>query len=75
MNNQIPSSQCTDRKKIVNLNSFTLTDSGKPPFRMPEPPKMDDIKKRKLSPGESSSCLAQHLLGPSKNSKIQQLYR
>ncbi|CAH0556756.1 unnamed protein product [Brassicogethes aeneus] len=76
-NKQLPSPSATERKRTINIATSSVLPEGssKTSFRIPEPPKFDEAKKRKLSISENSSCLAQHLLGPSKTSRIQQLYR
>lgn len=73
-NKQLPTTSTnTERKRptvppvpIVPETSKTI------PFRIPDPPKSEENKKRKLSPENSS--LAHHLLAP-KVCRIQQLYR
>lgn len=73
-NKQIPTTSTNIERKrptppiipIVPETSKTI------PFRIPDLPKSDENKKRKLQPENSS--LAQHLLAP-KVCRIQQLYR
>ncbi|KAJ8958914.1 hypothetical protein NQ318_019683 [Aromia moschata] len=48
--------------------------SPKAPFRIPDPPKAEESKKRKVPICPENSSLAQHLLTP-KFCRIQQLYR
>lgn len=79
-NRQLPVPSATERRRLpmqqASVSQTSLADSVKqPPFRMPEPPKVEENKKRKLPVTTENSSLAQHLLGPSKISRIQQLYR
>ncbi|KAL3281486.1 hypothetical protein HHI36_004693 [Cryptolaemus montrouzieri] len=72
-NKLLPLPASTERKhSAVPLNQNILGECNKPnSFRIPDVPKHEESKKRKFS----ESSLAQHLLGPSKISKIQQIYR
>lgn len=76
-NKLLPNPSNTERKRPASLSTQSgITEINKPiSFRMPDPPKPDDAKKRKLSLPVESSSLAQHLMGPPKMSKIQQIYR
>lgn len=75
-NKQLPLPSSTERKRSIPVSAQSAIDlGGKPLFRVPEPPKIDEIKKKKFSLGVENSSLAQHLMGPPKISRIQQIYR
>ncbi|KRT80541.1 hypothetical protein AMK59_6745, partial [Oryctes borbonicus] len=75
-NKLLPNPSNTERKRPASMCTATGLSDNKPiSFRMPEPPKLDDTKKRKLSIPIECNNLAQHLMGPPKISKIQQIYR
>ncbi|GJQ70633.1 hypothetical protein Trydic_g23023 [Trypoxylus dichotomus] len=75
-NKLLPNPSNTERKRPTSMcNTVGMSDNKPISFRMPELPKLDDTKKRKLSIPIESSNLAQHLMGPPKMSKIQQIYR
>ncbi|RZC40823.1 EMSY [Asbolus verrucosus] len=76
-NKQLPHPACTERKRPPSQPVMQLmpeTSKGAS-FRVPETPKNDDTKKRKLPICTENSSLAQHLLGPPKMSRTQQIYR
>ncbi|KAG5876868.1 BRCA2-interacting transcriptional repressor EMSY [Gonioctena quinquepunctata] len=76
-NTHLPSPFNTERKRsiVTQMQPSVGSENCKMmPFRIPDLPKADESKKRKLSSGTENSSLAQHLLSP-KFSKIQQLYR
>lgn len=76
-NRQLPLPSTTERKRQAvsqvnpNIQENTKTTI---PFRVPDPPKSEETKKRKLQLNPENSSLAQHLLSP-KFCRIQQLYR
>lgn len=78
-NKQLPSPSCTERKRLQNPPPTVAECNSKVqvPFRIPEAPikAQEESKKRKLPVCTENSSLAQHLLGPAKMSRIQQLYR
>lgn len=79
-NKQLPSPSNTERKRTQNQqpqNVVECNSKGQVPFRIPEAPikTQDECKKRKLPICTENSSLAQHLLGPAKMSRIQQIYR
>lgn len=77
-NKLLPNPSSTERKRLASICTPSgISDVNKPiSFRMPEPPKSEiDTRKRKLSIPLEGSSLAQHLMGPPKMSKIQQIYR
>jgi hypothetical protein len=76
-NKQLPYPACTERKRPPSqptLQMMPETSKGAS-FRVPETPKSDDNKKRKMPICTENSSLAQHLLGPPKMSRTQQIYR
>lgn len=77
INNQLPHPMYTERKRPpVQPPVQNLPETSKiVPFRVPETPKSEDNKKRKLPVCTENSSLAQHLLGPSKICRTQQIYR
>lgn len=77
INKQLPSPSSTERKRPpVSVAQCVMPENaGKAVFRVPEPPKGEESKKRKLPVGVENSSLAQHLMGSPKMSRIQQIYR
>lgn len=76
-NKQLLPPACTERKRSQNqhLQTSVPENNINLQFRVPEPPKTEECKKRKL-PFCTENCSAiQHLMGPPKISKIQQIYR
>lgn len=75
-NKQLPLPSNTERKRqaVSQMNPIMQENSRNLPFRVPDPPKSEETKKRKLQMTPENSSLAQHLLSP-KFSRIQQLYR
>lgn len=76
-NKQLPPPAYTERKRSQNQQlQISVPENNKNlQFRVPEPPKADESKKRKL-PFCMDNCTAiQHLMGPPKISRIQQIYR
>ncbi|XP_044268475.1 BRCA2-interacting transcriptional repressor EMSY [Tribolium madens] len=76
-NKQLPHPASTERKRTpVQPPVQTIPETSKAAqFRVPETPKIEDSKKRKLPICTENSSLAQHLLGPPKMSRTQQIYR
>lgn len=76
-NKQLPLPVATERKRNQNQQvQIGIPENSKNmQFRTPEPLKLEDSKKRKLPLFGENSNLAQHLMGPPKVSKIQQIYR
>ncbi|KAK4879938.1 hypothetical protein RN001_008084 [Aquatica leii] len=77
-NEQLPFPAQTECKRTPSTSQVQLStsESSRPqPFRLPETFKSEDTKKRKMPFGVESSSLVQHLIGPSKVSRIQQIYR
>lgn len=76
-NKHLPHPAATERKRLPQLPpQILMGESSKgPPFRIPETPKTEEGKKRKLSISTENSSLAQHLLNPPKMSRTQQMYR
>lgn len=78
INRQLPTPSSTERKRFppVSVEQQNVGIEGnKSVFRIPDLPKNEECKKRKLPGGVESSSLAQHLIGSPKISRIQQLYR
>ncbi|KAJ8935081.1 hypothetical protein NQ314_013026 [Rhamnusium bicolor] len=76
-NKQLPSPSSTERKRpaIPQMVPTVAPETSKAlPFRIPDPPKVEENKKRKIPVCPENSSLAQHLLAP-KLCRIQQLYR
>ncbi|XP_074042716.1 uncharacterized protein isoform X2 [Leptinotarsa decemlineata] len=76
-NKQLPSPSNTERKRhaVSQIQPNMILETTKnSSFRIPDPPKADECKKRKLMSNNENSSLAQHLLAP-KLCRIQQLYR
>lgn len=75
-NKQLPMPSTTERKRhaVSQINPNQQENNKNIPFRVPDPPKSEEPKKRKLHVNPENSSLAQHLLSP-KYSRIQQLYR
>ncbi|KAF5294156.1 hypothetical protein FQR65_LT10867 [Abscondita terminalis] len=77
-NEQLPfpaQTECKRTPTTSQVQSSTSESSRPQSFRLPETFKNEDTKKRKIPFGVESSTLAQHLIGPSKVSRIQQIYR
>ncbi|KAF2895391.1 hypothetical protein ILUMI_10786 [Ignelater luminosus] len=77
-NEQLPVPALPDRKRAAPVSQVqqNVPESIKSQqFRIPDAFKNEESKKRKLSFGVENSTLAQHLIGPSKISRIQQIYR
>ncbi|EFA04488.2 BRCA2-interacting transcriptional repressor EMSY [Tribolium castaneum] len=76
-NKQLPYPAATERKRPPMQPPVpTAPETSKgAQFRVPETPKIEDSKKRKLPICTENSSLAQHLLGPPKMSRTQQIYR
>lgn len=77
-NEQLPLPTLPDRKRTVPVSQVqqNVPESIKSQqFRTPDAFKNEESKKRKLSFGVENSSLAQHLIGPNKISRIQQIYR
>lgn len=75
-NKLLPHPACTERKRPPSQPSIQMPETSKGvPFRIPETPRSDESKKRKLPLCTESSSLAQHLLNPSKMNRTQQIYR
>lgn len=76
-NKLLPAPACTERKRppsVTITHSNNGSESSKTgTFRIPDPPKLDD-KKRKMSSCQDNSNITQHLISP-KVCRIQQLYR
>lgn len=75
-NKQLPLPSTTERKRqtIAQVSTTGQENMKSLPFRVPDPPKVEENKKRKLQMNPENSSLAQHLLSP-KFCRIQQLYR
>lgn len=75
-NKQLPLPATTERKRpaVAQVSAGGQENIKNIPFRVPDPPKSEDSKKRKLQMNPENSSLAQHLLSP-KFCRIQQLYR
>ncbi|XP_063922531.1 BRCA2-interacting transcriptional repressor EMSY isoform X2 [Zophobas morio] len=76
-NKQLPHPASTERKRPPSQPALQLvpeTSKGAS-FRVPDTPKSDDSKKRKMPICTENSSLAQHLLGAPKMSRTQQIYR
>lgn len=73
-NEKLPLPASTERKRVAPLQHAAEANRAMH-FRTPEVVKGDEIKKRKISFSLENSMLGQHLMGPSKPSKISELYR
>lgn len=77
-NDQLPLPAHTDRKRstaAVSIQSTVSESIKSTQFKVPELFKPEENRKRKLPFGVENSTLAQHLIGPSKVSSVQQIYR
>lgn len=76
-NKQLPHPANTERKRNQNQQTQNnVPDSNRSvQYRLTESPKLEESKKRKLPFVTENSSLSQHLMGPPKLSKIQQIYR
>lgn len=74
-NEKLPLPANTERKRRATSPHATDGNRTGLHFRMPEPVKCDEGKKRKISFALENSTLAQHLMGPSKSSRITEYYR
>lgn len=76
-NKQLPYPAMTERKRTQNqhMQGAAVADNKPLGYRLPESPKMEDCRKRKLAFCPETSGLVQYPMGPPKISKIQQIYR
>lgn len=77
-NKQLPHPAMTERKRNQSqyVQGATVIDNNKTMgYRLPDAPKMEDCRKRKLGFCPESSGVVQYPMGPPKISKIQQIYR
>lgn len=76
-NKELPPPACIERKRSHGQQQQVSTsdDNNSSLFNVPESPKVDESKKRKLSFSSENFSVIHHLTGPQKISKIQQIYR
>lgn len=67
----------TERKRTQQAQptQHNVPDTKNIQPRISDVPKAEDSKKRKLSYPQESCSMMQHLMGPPKLGKIQQIYR